>query len=117
LVRSEQQRLIPVSSSAVAVSQAAVLVHTPHVLTDLQDLPRRPPQYGSEGRKISVFANHFRVTKIPNIRVYQYALVIPTKDGGAPTKGLATAIWQSQEVKDALGNEFYNSAIFNGSQF
>jgi hypothetical protein len=48
------------------------------------------------------------------MKVYQYALVVPTKDGGAPTKGLATAVWESPQLKEALG-EHYPSLIFNGA--
>jgi hypothetical protein len=48
------------------------------------------------------------------VKVYQYSFTIPTKDGDAPTKGMATAIWESKEVKDALG-EHHKSLIFNGT--
>jgi len=82
------------------------------VLTNLQDLPPRPG-YGTDGRPVTVFANHYRLTNIPAVKVYQYAFTIPTKDGDAPTKGMATAIWGSKEVKDALG-EHHDSLIFNG---
>jgi hypothetical protein len=47
------------------------------------------------------------------MKIYQYAIVIPTKDGGAPTKGLAGAVWDSPEFKEALGKH-YDSLIFNG---
>ena len=47
--------------------------------------------------------------------MYQYAFTIPTKDGDAPTKGLATAIWGSAEVKAALGRH-YDALIFNGTR-
>jgi hypothetical protein len=75
-------------------------------------LPPRP-EYGSEGREIKVFTNHYRLSGIPDIKVYQYALVIPTKDGDQPPKGLAGAIWESAEVKAALGRHYAN-LIFNG---
>jgi len=54
------------------------------------------------------------MSNIPNVKVYQYSFTIPTKDGDAPTKGLATAIWESAEVKSALG-QYYSSMIFNGT--
>jgi hypothetical protein len=50
------------------------------------------------------------------MKIYQYAFTIPTKDGDAPPKGLATAIWESAEVKGALG-QYYQSLIFNGNMF
>ena len=76
-------------------------------------MPPRP-EYGTDGRPIAVFANHYRISGIPDIKVYQYALVIPTKDGDQPTKGLATAVWESAELKSALG-DYYPNLIFNGS--
>jgi eukaryotic translation initiation factor 2C len=48
--------------------------------------------------------------------VYQYAFTIPTKEGDAPTKGLATAVWESAEVKAAIGKP-YSGLIFNGNIF
>jgi eukaryotic translation initiation factor 2C len=77
-----------------------------------QDLPKRP-SYGKEGRPVNIFANHYRITNIPSMKIYQYALVVPTKDGGAPTKGLAGAVWESPEFKEALGSH-YPALIFNG---
>jgi hypothetical protein len=48
------------------------------------------------------------------LKIYQYALVIPTKDGDQPTKGLAGAVFASPEVKAAIGTH-YPSLIFNGT--
>jgi len=63
---------------------------------------------------VTLFANHYRIGNIPNKKIYQYALTIPTKDGGAPSKGFATKIWESTELKAALG-QFYDNLIFNGT--
>lgn len=63
---------------------------------------------------MTVYANHYRIHNIPKVKIYQYALVIPTRDGDAPTKGLALAVWESPEVKEALAN-YYSRLIFNGT--
>jgi len=65
------------------------------------------------GQKVDIFTNHYRISNIPNMKIYQYALVIPSKDGDVAPKGMATAIWESKEVKAALGR-YYSNLIFNG---
>lgn len=65
------------------------------------------------GKNIELFTNHYRISNIPNQKIYQYAFTIPTKDGDAAPKGMATSIWESTEVKTAL-EPYYPNLIFNG---
>jgi len=74
----------------------------------LTDLCPRPCYNTSSGSLTTVFANHFRVTKLPNSTLYQYDVTIGK---GTVKLSLSRRLWQTSYVQNALGE---NMVIFDG---
>lgn len=67
------------------------------------------PAYNSTGREVSVRLNAFGVDQLPQMKIYQYDILI---GGGAETRAVIRKVWNSTARKQELGQFF----IFDGDK-
>lgn len=67
------------------------------------------PGFNATGKAISLPVNSYEVTKIPNVKIYQYDVTI---GNGAEKRIVHSKVWNTQARKDAVGNDI----IYDGNK-